>query len=101
MHVTRTCRAAGSLLTLRFKAAVTAAFAVLLLNGSAAQADVVSEYAALRSFVEAAGCESYFETYFGWTTSLLSPSTTVGNTRSYFFALLVAGLARMNTDVVL
>lgn len=67
----------GSLLATPSVAAV--ALSVLSLNVLTVGADVVSEYAALRNFVEEAGCESYFETYFGWTSSLLSPGTTVGN----------------------
>jgi hypothetical protein len=45
-------------------------------------ADVPTEYAALHSFVDAAGCLAYFETYFGWTAVLLAPGTLVSAARS-------------------
>ena len=40
-------------------------------------ADVVTEFAALHSLVSEAGCLPYFETYFGWSSSLLQPGTLV------------------------
>ena len=56
---------------------VAAVASFVALDDVAVTADVVAEFEELYNFVDAAGCLPYFETYFGWNSTLFGPSATV------------------------